>query len=183
MALVSQVSRRYAEAVVESTLTEGDAALDKLVTELNGLAGALSVNPDLGHVLMNPAFSTEERVKVLDALMAHLKLGDRTQRFLRLLSDKGRIHELAAIAESVQAIADDRAGRTTAYVETAAELSPSAVEQLKRALEKRTGKKLELEVTIKPELIGGIRARVGTFLLDGSIQTELARLRERLGGS
>lgn len=180
MALVSQASRRYAEAVVESALTEGDAALETLVEELSALSGALSVNTDLVHVLMNPAFSTEERVKVLDALMAHLKLSDRTQRFLRLLSDKGRIHELQGIAEAVQAIADDRAGRTTAYVETATELSAAATDQLKRALEKRTGKKLALEVSINPELIGGIRARVGTFLLDGSIQTELSRLREKL---
>lgn len=180
MALVSQASRRYAEAVVESALTEGDAALETLVEELTALAGALSVNADLGHVLMNPAFSTEERVKVLDALMAHLKLSERTQRFLRLLSDKGRIDELEAIAESVKAAADQRAGRTTAFVESAAELSPAATEALKRALEKRTGKKLELEVSINPDLIGGIRARVGTFLLDGSIQTELSRLREKL---
>ena len=146
MSQVSQASRRYAEAVVESALTEGDTALETLVSELSGLSAALSVNADLGHVLMNPAFSTEERVKVMDALMAHLKLSDRTQRFLRLLSDKGRIQELESVAEAVQQLADDRAGRTTAYVETAAELSPASSEQLKRALEKRTGKKLDLEL-------------------------------------
>ncbi len=180
MALVSQVSRRYAEAVVESALSDGEDALSKLVTELTALAGALSVNNELEQVLMNPAFSTEERVKVLEALMSHLKLSDRAQRFLRVLSDKSRINELSEIAEAVKQIADDRAGQTIAYVETAAELSPAAIEQLKHALEKRTGKKLELEIVLNPELIGGLRARVGTFLLDGSIQTELMRLREQL---
>lgn len=180
MALVSQASRRYAEAVVESALADGEDALSTLVEELSALAGALGVNSDLSQVLMNPAFSTEERANVLDALMSHFHLSGRTQRFLHLLSDKGRIQELGDIADAVSEIADTRAGRTTAYVETAAELSPTAVEQLKRALEKRTGKKLDLELTLNPALIGGLRARVGSFLLDGSIQTELTRLREKL---
>jgi F-type H+-transporting ATPase subunit delta len=183
MALVSQAARRYAEAATESALAHGEAQLDALVQELGALAGALSVNRDLEHVLMNPAFGTAERTKVVEGLMAHLNLSPLTRQFLRLLSDKGRLTDLSAIAEAVKQISDDRAGRTVAHVETAAELSPAALEQLRRALERRTGKKLEMKVTVDPAVIGGIRARVGTFLLDGTIQTELARLRERLAAS
>ena len=180
MALVSQAARRYAEAATESALAHGEAQLDTLVKELSDVAGALVVNRDLEHILMNPAFGTEERAKVVEALMAHMKLSELTQHFIRLLSDKGRIDELPGIAEAVRHIADERAGRTVAFVETATELAPAALEQLKRSLERRTGKKLQMSVTVDPAVIGGVRARVGTLLLDGTIQTELARLRERL---
>ncbi|MCA9548946.1 MAG: ATP synthase F1 subunit delta [Myxococcales bacterium] len=180
MALVSQAARRYAEAAAESALAHGEAQLDTLVQELSALAGALAINHDLESVLMNPAFGTEERSKVVESLMEHMKLSQLTRQFMRLVSDKGRITELTAIAEAVKQIADDRAGRTVAFVETATELAPASLEQLKRALERRTGKKLEMHVKIDPAVIGGVRARVGTFLLDGTIQTELARLRERL---
>lgn len=182
MALISQASRRYAEAAVESALTSGESALEALTNELGALAGALSMNADLENVLMNPSFSTEERTKVIDAVLGHINAGNTTRRTVKLLSDKGRLADLGEIAEAVKNIADERAGRTVAYVETASELSDAAKEQLRRALEKRTGKKLEMEITIDPSLIGGVRARVGSFLLDGTIQTELARLRERLAG-
>lgn len=182
MSQASQASRRYAEAVVESALADGESALETLVKDLTGLAGALALSGDLANVLVNPAFSSAERSKVIEAVVDNLKVAPLTRRFIFLLSDKGRIEDIPEIAAAVKDIADGRAGRTTAYVETASELSAASIEQLKKALERRTGKKLELEISVVPELIGGVRARVGSFLLDGTIQTELARLREKLVG-
>ena len=72
MALISQSSRRYAEAAVESALAHGETALEALTQEIGALAGAVSLNPDLENVLMNPVFSTAERAKVLDAVMGQI---------------------------------------------------------------------------------------------------------------
>ena len=77
----------------------------------------------------------------------------------------------------VDELADKRAGRVQARVVSAVEMTEGSIDQLRRALERRTGKKIEMNVEVDPSLIGGIRAEVGSFVLDGTIRTELERLR------
>ncbi len=177
MSLASAAARRYAEAFVESAAAKGDDTLTTLKDELNGLAAAMDEVPELADLLMNPAVTVEERSKALEQVMSSVGVSDLTQRCLRLLAEKDRIRELREIAKTVNELADERAGREQAYVTSAIEMSEGSIDQLRRALEKRTGKKIEMNVTVDPALIGGIRAEVGSFVLDGTIRTELERLR------
>ncbi|MEO1336576.1 MAG: F0F1 ATP synthase subunit delta, partial [Myxococcota bacterium] len=85
-----------------------------------------------------------------------------------------------AISEAFRALVDEKMNRATGTIRTAAELDEATQEQLKRALEKRTGKQLDLDVVIDPSLIGGVRAEVGTLVFDGTIKSELEKLRETL---
>jgi F-type H+-transporting ATPase subunit delta len=63
---------------------------------------------------------------------------------------------------------------------SAQELSPATLDRVRRSLEQRTGKKVILKSTVDPDLIGGVIARVGDLVLDGSVRTQLAELRTRL---
>lgn len=180
MARASGASKRYAEALAESIVAEDERQLSKVVEEVGSAAGAVEMSRDLAQVLTNPAFSDAEKSSVLGAVMDHLKVSDRTRRFLNLVAEKGRLGELSAIAEHLEHLAEARAGRVTAVVESACELNPATLDQLRRALEKRTGKSVELEVRVDPDLIGGLRARVGSFVLDGTLRSELDRLKARL---
>ncbi len=180
MSLASAAARRYAEAFVESAAAKGDQALSTLRDEFNGLAKVLDEIPELADLMLNPAVTVEERGKALDQVMANIGLSDLTQRCLKLLSEKDRIGEIREIAKTVDALADERAGREQAFVTSAIEMSEGAIDQLRRALEKRTGKKIQMNVSVDPALIGGIRAEVGSYVLDGTIRTELERLRVAL---
>jgi len=67
-----------------------------------------------------------------------------------------------------------------AEVTSAEELNPATLDRVRRSLEQRTGKKVVIHSTVDPELIGGVVARVGDLVLDGSVRTQLADLRDKL---
>jgi len=102
------------------------------------------------------------------------------QRFVLLLLDRSRIVLLPAIARAYQAMADDHVGRVRAQVTSAEPLTQVALDRVRRSLEQRTGKKVVMETAVDPELIGGLVARVGDLVLDGSVRTQLADLRTKL---
>lgn len=179
MSLASQAARRYADAFIGSA---GDE-LTRAVEELSAFAETVQSVPELRHVLLNPAFSADEEKQVLHAVMEQLSLSDTVRRFITLLAARERMGEIADIAETVKRLSDERANRVRATVEAAEELTPDALERLKAALEKRTGRKVDLDVSIDPTLIGGIRTRVGSLVFDGTIRTELDRLRETLSAA
>lgn len=175
MALASTASHRYADALVEAAEKAGQ--IERVKTEIQTFAAAMEQSFELKNVLLNPVFTKEERSRALSALMKKLGLLEITERFLTLIVDKDRIAELGQMAEVVRDLADAKEGRVRAEVRAAGELSPDAAEQLRRALEKKTGKKIELQITVDPSLIGGIQAKVGSQVFDGTIRAELSRLR------
>lgn len=180
MARASAASKRYAEALVESIVADDASQLSKVVEEVGSAAGAVEMSPDLKQVIKNPSFSDAEQTAVLTAVLEHLGVSERTRRFMTLVAEKGRLADLPGIADHLEQLAENRAGRLTVVIETASELHAAALDQLRKALERRTGKSVEMEVRIDPDLIGGLRARVGTYVLDGTIRSELDRLKARL---
>jgi F-type H+-transporting ATPase subunit delta len=183
MALESSISRRYATALIDFAGSGGDAAIDRAAEEVARFAQLFDSSSDVANVLTNPIFTPAERSKTLDALMEKLQLSDATRRFLTLILERGRMAATPQIARTVRKLADDRARRVRAIVETAAPLSPDAADSLRRALEKRTGKRVEIDVAVNPSLLGGVRARIGSTVLDGTIRSQLELLRETLARS
>lgn len=177
---VSQAARRYADALL-STFDDDTAQLAAAThAEIKGFVQLLTENFDLRQVLLSPSFGAEEKVQVLDAVMRAAKLSDRSRRFIRLVEARGRLSELEGMVEAFGRLVDTQAGIIDAVVETAVKLGPSQLNNLKTALEKRTGLKLRMQVKVVPELIGGLRAQIGNQVFDGSLKSELHRLRDTL---
>jgi F-type H+-transporting ATPase subunit delta len=99
---------------------------------------------------------------------------------LKLLFDKGRFGFLGAINEFYQKLADDLKGVARASLVSANELSSEAVEKIRKALSKKTGKDIVLDIKTDPALIGGVVTKIGDLVLDGSIKTQLLNMRESL---
>ena len=173
----SQAARRYAAALLAAC---NDDEVESVAQEVAAFATAAEESFDLKNILLNPTFGSEERNSTLETLMGRMKLSDRAQKFILLLVERDRQNELTSISEAFSKLVADNKNRATAVIRTASELDESTTEALKRALERRTGKQLDLTVTIDPSLIGGVRAEVGTLVFDGSIKAELAKLRESL---
>lgn len=180
MPISSPVSRRYAQALVDANAQQGQLALDRIAEEMERFAGAIQTSSDLKNVLRNPVFTDKEREAVLTAVSRKLILSPGVKRFIDLVVEKDRAGELEAIAEAVRKLVDERARRVRAEVQAAAELSDLAKKELKLALEKRTGRKVEMTVTVDPTLLGGVRAQVGSVSFDGTLKSELERIRETL---
>jgi F-type H+-transporting ATPase subunit delta len=120
------------------------------------------------------------RRQVLDALIQKLKLSPVMSQFLRLALEKERLRFLPAMAAAFQKLVDEyqNVGRATV---TAAVSIPAADQQkIKSALEKATGKTIILTVQQDPELIGGIKAKIGDLVLDGTVRTQLEALKNSL---
>jgi F-type H+-transporting ATPase subunit delta len=102
------------------------------------------------------------------------------QRFVLLLLDRRRITALPAIARAYRELEDQHIGRVRAQVVSAQALAAGDLDRVRQSLEKRTGKKVLIEASVDAALIGGVVARVGDLVLDGSVRTQLASLREKL---
>ena len=100
---------------------------------------------------------------------------------LGFLIDQGRTRELGGIIEELARVAAERRQRAVAEVRSAIPLDEEQRRRLTEALERATGKKIELKVLVDPSVVGGLVARVGDQVIDGTVKRRLELARERLG--
>jgi F-type H+-transporting ATPase subunit delta len=105
---------------------------------------------------------------------------DATKNLLRAVIDNGRLSALPEIATQFQALVDAKSGSSQATIESAFPIDASQLADVKAAMEKRFGRKLEAHVVVKPELIGGVRVVVGDEVLDTSIRARLEQMKAAL---
>jgi F-type H+-transporting ATPase subunit delta len=172
------IARRYAKALFGLGVDQG--TYERLGQELADLARAYEGSSDLRLALDNPVIKPSEKQRVLGVILPRIAPSAPVQRFAELLLARGRITLLGPIARAYRELADGRAGQLRATVTAAAPLSASDLDRVRRALEKRTGRTMIMETAVDPDLIGGIVARVGDLVLDGSVRTQLDEMRRRL---
>lgn len=178
MANVS-IARRYARALLE-VASEASRA-DAVGEQLSALVTALTQSRELADIFFNPAFSREQRTRVVEALLATLgKVEPVLANTLRLLVDRNRLDFLPDIARLYRDMADDKAGRVRGRVTSAAELSPETRQSLQQTLQQLTGRNVILETQVDPQVLGGVAAQVGSLLYDGTLRTQLEQMRRQL---
>jgi len=172
------VARRYAKALLLIGKEDGQAEIYR--EELANFSSLISENKSLEQAIANPLYEAGGRRKVLESTIEKLELSVVLKSFLILLFDKGRIGFVDSINEFYQKMADELKGVARANLTSATELSAEAVEKIREALCRMTGKEVKLEVEQDPDLIGGVVTRIGDLVLDGSIKTQLLNMRESL---
>ena len=176
--ITGSIARRYARALFELAL-EADRT-DKVEQDLVGFVAGVHQVPEVWRTLTNPGFSRGERREVLDRLLPHFSLETITCNFLRLLIDKGRVDHLDAIAREYRGLNDVHQRRVRAKVRSAMALQDADLSRLKDLLQQVTGHTVLLEHRVDDDLIGGMVTEVGGLVFDGSLRTQLRRIRERL---
>jgi F-type H+-transporting ATPase subunit delta len=172
------VSRRYAKALM--MLGQEDGKYKEYGEELKVFTQLMEREPELKDALLNPVHSMEERKKLLLRIADLLKLSPLVNNFLLLLFDKLRLAALPGIMQVYQHLADELENLKRARVTSAVPLDEGMQERLRQALETMTKSKVTMEFEEDPDIIGGIVARVGDLVLDGSVRTQLYSLRESL---
>ena len=173
----SNVARRYAQGIFQLAEAEGD--LDGWRRELTQL-DALLQDDVLRAAFANPAVTTPRRMELAQRLAPELR--PETQNLLRLLIEHRRTSEMPAIRREFERMADEAAGIVNVALSTAVELDDSERQRYERALADRLGKKVRMEYRHDPELVAGATVQIGDRLIDGSLRTQLDRLRQRLTG-
>ena len=172
------VIKRYAQALLE--LGKADGKYVQYGQELKVLAGALADLGEAARPLTSPAFPEGIRQKILGAILVKASLSPMVTNFVHLLMDKGRLVELADIAEKYNQLADEEKGLVRATITTAKPLNPKEIKDISESLKKFAGRQVELSVTEDPAIIGGVVARLGDLTIDGSVRTQINKLAEKL---
>jgi len=172
------IARRYAKALL--LIGQQDEQTERYRIELQSVAALVAGDRRLEQAITNPLYDSAARKRVLQSLISRLALSQAVESFLVLLFEKGRMAFLGAINDFYQKLADELKGVARATVTSAGELSADAVERIRTALSKRTGRDVILEVKQDHSLIGGLVTQIGDLVLDGSIRTQLLNMRESL---
>ena len=173
--MARSAARRYAEAIV--SLARESNSFETWNTALSRLAQAF--DDPAGHAfLLNPSVAAAEKRQVLDDLVG-IEF-PQANNLVRVLIEHRRLPLLPDIYRFFSEAWLDEQGVAVAYVTTAEPVSPDDERAIRTRLAAMTGKQVELQLQVDPDIIGGIVARVGDQLLDGSVRTKLRALRQRL---
>jgi len=174
----SKISRRYAKALFGIGREDGNhETYGKCLEEF---ARFCEENENFFKVVSSKIFSTEERIRVLEAVLAKSDFPDVVKNFLRVLLDKDRIGAISGIAQHYRKLTDEVSNITRANIITARPLKQEALEELKQGLERLTGKTVVPDVSEDDSLIGGVVVKIGDMILDGSVRAQLEGLKESL---
>ncbi|MBN2715002.1 MAG: ATP synthase F1 subunit delta [Deltaproteobacteria bacterium] len=175
------IARRWAKALF--LLAEQENRLLVVSREIDRVAEAWVSSQDLQSAMANPMLDRKIRSTILGEVLKALAVSKTMENFVRLLNDKHRIGELAGIARAFQLLADQKENRIRAEVISAVPLDDTVVASIQAAIEAATRKKVLITRREDSSLIGGVVTRVGDLMYDGSIRTQLNRIKEgMLGG-
>jgi F-type H+-transporting ATPase subunit delta len=176
------LARRYARALLQ--LADTPMQREIFGRDIAAFVRSASASHEGGASLLTVLdfniHSQAERRAVLAAVLQRMNLDATVVRFLSLVFERGRVAGLPQIASAYADMADSLAGRQKATVTSAKPLAADSLAKLKAALEKVTGKTIQVESKVDPSLLGGVVAQVGTYVFDGSLKSQLERMRTAL---
>lgn len=175
------LAKRYAKALM--AVGKEDGKHEAYSEMLAGIKGLIAEQPVIMDGLTNPLYPMELREKVMGQLITSLDCDQNMANFLNLLVQKRRAAILPEIADALQILVDADKNVSRGQVVSVMELSAELLKKVQATLEKIIGNKVILTTKIDPSIIGGIVAKVGDLVLDGSIKTQLAGLNESIQGS
>ena len=175
---IETVARRYANALADVVIKTGEA--NSVKSELKSWEEMISSNSNLQGAFRNPSIAQSSKEKVLDNLIKKTNPTPTTANFLRILLRNSRLTEINEINERFANVLDERSGLTSAQIISARELSEVEKAEIKTNLERLTKKTVNLNFKTDKNIIGGVIARIGSTVYDGSVKTQLEELREKL---
>lgn len=171
------LARRYARALLSLSQRLGD--LKETHQDLQGVAGIFERDPRVRRFFEAPNIARTEKEAFLEKRLKP-KLNRNVYGLLVLLLRRRRFDHLIAIAAEFHKLAEDAQGITRALVRTAVPISERQADALTRALNRRTGRKITLTREVDPVLLGGAVLSLDHKVIDGTLATQLWRIRRQL---
>jgi F-type H+-transporting ATPase subunit delta len=167
----------YADALVRVASSEGQ--LSEVEDELFRFARILEGNDELRMALTDPQLPAERRQAVVEELLGAKAL-PVTRAIVSFVVALGRAAELPKIADRIVALAAEQREHEVAEVRTAVALDDAAQRRLAQALSQATGKQIEVKVIVDPTVLGGVIARIGDTVIDGTVRSRIDQLKGQL---
>jgi F-type H+-transporting ATPase subunit delta len=171
---------RYARALFDVAIKER-ADVEKVQSDLQQFVDLFAQHPSLAHTLGNPAIPASKKKAVAQALIERAGgLSPMVAKLMLLLAERDRLALLPDIARIYGERVMDHLNVIRAEVTTAVELAPDRLLALEHGLQQATGRKVVLESKVDPSIIGGVITRLGSTVYDGSVTTQLQKLKQSL---
>ena len=174
------VAKRYARALYELGQEEG--LEQKFLEDMQNMALVVDQSTEFRSIMQSPLYDIILKKRILKDVVSKTGISDYTMNFLNILLDKDRFVFLADIKDTYKQILDEASGRVRAIITSAAELDEDQLERITKALSKVVKKEVDVDVTIEPSLIGGVVAEIEGMVYDGSVTTQISRLKQSLKG-
>lgn len=175
----SAAAKSYAKALFE--LARETDRVEPVGQELSRVRDLVAAHPELRAFLTRPWEGALAKRKMVEELGGRLDVSKLVRDFFAMLAARGRVDQLDAITHTYRDLVDDHLGRVRARVRTLVPLTDderrTLAGRLSRALGGRT---VLIEEVVDPGLLGGFVAEIGSLIVDGSLDGQLARMRERL---
>jgi len=174
------VAKRYAKALYELGQEEG--LEQKFLEDMQNMALIVDQSAEFRSILESPLYDIILKKRILKDVVSKVGISEYTLNFLNILLDKDRFVFLADIRDTYKQILDETSGRVRAFITSATDLDETQLERIAKTLSDVVKKEVDVDVTIEPSLIGGVIAEVEGMVYDGSVKTELSRLKQSLKG-
>jgi len=177
----SALASRYANALVD-VATDPKLRLDphEVLSELRGYEEIYAGSAELRNALGSPAVPPARKRAVIGAIGGKLGLSPIARNFLFVLADHRRMALLAEAMDAFDLLLDERLGFARAEISSARQLSEPQRDAVSQVLERLTGKRVRARFAVDRELLGGLVARIGSTVYDGSVRGQLQALAKRL---
>lgn len=144
--------------------------------ELESFERTVEGHEELYGVLENPAIDADVKRNIVTQIAQQLKISPEGLKILGVIAGNGRLHQIGDILDAWQDLIHRQTGTVVAQVRAAHELTSQEKDQLRAALEKKTGKRVAMEVSTDPSLLAGFVAQIGSELYDASVAGQIRRL-------
>lgn len=171
---------RYALALFE--LAESAKGIDGVEQSLTAVREALDRSDDFRALTTSPLIGRGDAVKAVLATADSLGVDATTRSFLGVLAENRRLAALPQIIRAFRQLAARHRGEATAEVTSAHPLTDDQVDELKQQLRLRLGREVAVDLSVDPQLLGGLVVRIGSQMIDSSIRTRLNGLATAMKG-
>ena len=172
---------RYAKALLDVTTSDADAA--KVEQDLGAFVALIASNPELRQALLSPSVPASARRNIASAVAERIGMAPTGVRLLQLLADRDRLGMAGELLAVFRERLLDRRKIVRADVRSAVALAPEALKAIESRLGAVTGKNVAIDAAVDPALIGGVVAKVGGTVYDGTVKSQLEKLRKQLVGA
>jgi len=169
--IVSGMAGRYATALFELALETN--AVDPVQSDLNAFDALLASSPDLMRLVRSPVFSADEQAKALSAVLDKAGITGVAANFLRVVAKNRRLFAVREMIRDFNRLVARHKGEVTAQVTVAEPLNDARMNEIRDALGQVTRKDVRVDVNVDPSIIGGLKVKLGSRMIDASLRTKL----------
>jgi F-type H+-transporting ATPase subunit delta len=170
---------RYARALFDVARKEGD--VQQAGRDIGAFAGLVAGHEMLMRTFANPAIPAARKRAVVEQLLGRMgTVSPIVSKLVLMLAERDRLSLLPDLVTAYEARLMEDAKVVRARLTTAVELPADRITALQQGLARATGRQVQLDATVDPSIIGGAVARIGSTVYDGSVTTQLQKVKERL---